>query len=1369
MEHQSFLQRCAQLDVPTLKRIDQRCLEFEAARRDGPQPITPFLRGFHGLARQALLYETLVIEFALREAAEEEHLLDQLCAAFPDELWLIQLAQQAAHTGHRRSRTISTVRPEADPPAPLVIPGRLGRYEILRQIGRGGMAHVYLALDTRLGRHVALKLPRIPEADAATYLKRVRREARAAAAVQHPNICPILDVDRIDGQLLLSTEYVEGASLRTLLDENRRPTLQQAVRIVARLAGALQAAHDAGVVHRDISPANVILRPDGEPVLLDFGLARMLHPDASQLTLNGTPLGTPAYMPPEQVEGRSADIGPCSDVYSLGVLLYELLCGRPPFEGSVRSIWSQILHDAPGPPSRHRSRIPAMLDAICLRAIARLPADRFQSMTEFAAALEDAETHLQSSDPNPASGRKRTSESSAAPARRRIRNRAILTAGILLGICLAVIQFRDPDGMPIAGNEGSAAVELQSGPPASDSDTSKAADPNAADAEEDRDSTPQLPGAEADPADNVAEPAPIWNSPWERQQAARQQQELDGVWKLRGDSSREVFAVIQAPYSAVLIQEAGRAAPSVIPVSLLRIAPDENRLHLWSQVLPTRLPRLSAQYVRDGDLLHLDNVAFVRPPAVPLALPATITLSRVAADESAIVKWQTALAFVSGQTWNGRLREFGIVHSIRGLLQAQRIVTELRVTPGLDALKPDLPALTTAIESAMPRGDVPIRPFLEAGGELLSDRKLHGSPIVAALGNETQIDDATLASLEAFPELSRAELADSSLEDRHLEQLQQFGSLRELDLGGTAVTVAALDRLQQSREDMQISSDPAVGTMTVSHIDELAEWLVFDANPSLHQLLSLVPRDAVGVVVLRNMEQLSDHVDHFAGLLGLQPLHSLARAETGSGITRGLDRQGSLIWALSRKPTGELAQLYFLPTTSFVEIRRCVKAQPVEGQSGYYRFESEDLEIIGRDLPDSDYSVYTQSEDLDLLRAYDETPLGLPLNGSLAEWAHRQDMYLILDQHLLAGMKSTTPDLETLIPVLDTSVKSVLRALQTRLSRLQPELISHWGFGLQIEPTRGVVVSTIVSLPDDSPYAHLDQAFQGNRDRILRGVPDEPFAVLLGGLMIPAVKEPLQSWLETQAQPGGGIPPFADAPLADVLLELVRESKGIAAVLTCRPFESGFYENILWVLRGEDQARLMTIAERIMAFARDQLNNRHGQGTSLLFDRKVGEQRILQLRVLFPDFEAAADFAEFIFHDQTLDLFAGAILPDGIAIAFESLERLRDVARAARGNAALSANPQVRRTLELLSPGTQWLLLVDLDGVLQLALETAKALEVSDQIPDLPALPESDPLALAAELGERHFQVSLAVPTPVFSALSNFAPSAIRVVPMLLP
>lgn len=267
---------------------------------------------------------------------------------------------------------------------------KLGKYEIRGELGRGAMGIVYEAYDPLIERAVALKTIRreaLQGAHAAEILARFRREAQAAGKLTHPNIVAIYDFGEDGGVSYIAMELVKGRELKSYFEENQRFALRDIVRIVSEILAALGYSHRLGVVHRDIKPANVFLQPDGSAKVADFGIA---HVEASELTQVGTVLGTPAYMSPEQILGTPVDGR--SDLFSVGVMLYQFLTGERPFTGNATITMRKVLEEDPLPPSRFNTQIPGALDAVVRTALAKKADDRFATAEAFAAALQAAAT-----------------------------------------------------------------------------------------------------------------------------------------------------------------------------------------------------------------------------------------------------------------------------------------------------------------------------------------------------------------------------------------------------------------------------------------------------------------------------------------------------------------------------------------------------------------------------------------------------------------------------------------------------------------------------------------------------------------------------------------------------------------------------------------------------------------------------------------------------------------------------------------------------------------------------------------------------------------------------------------------------------------
>jgi class 3 adenylate cyclase len=294
---------------------------------------------------------------------------------------------EVARRGHTEPTGSLPAYPAGEPAAPADLGEEFGRYRILKKLGRGGMGTVYLALDTQLDRPVALKVPHFGAELGRHVLERFYREARAAALLHHPNICPVYDVGEVGGVPYLTMAYIEGQTLLEWAVQRAPMPLRLAALVVRQVALALEDAHAHGIIHRDLKPSNIMMNRRQEPVVMDFGLARRVNTGDARLTREGVLLGTPAYMSPEQLNEDHDALGPASDVYSLGVILYELLTGRLPFDGPVASVCAQIIADEPRPPAQLRTDLDPALETVCLRALAKEPAARFTGMAQFAEAL----------------------------------------------------------------------------------------------------------------------------------------------------------------------------------------------------------------------------------------------------------------------------------------------------------------------------------------------------------------------------------------------------------------------------------------------------------------------------------------------------------------------------------------------------------------------------------------------------------------------------------------------------------------------------------------------------------------------------------------------------------------------------------------------------------------------------------------------------------------------------------------------------------------------------------------------------------------------------------------------------------------------
>jgi serine/threonine-protein kinase len=311
-------------------------------------------------------------------AARHPDLADELrqlwaAACFADEL-----------SRHRRGPS----RPAAPAPQPGALPRPFGDFDLLEEVGRGGMGVVYKAYQRGLKRTVALKMILRGDHATAADAARFQAEAEAAARLDHPNIVAVHGVGQTDGQPWFSMPFVEGRPLSALLAEGPLRPLD-AARLLAPVCRAVHHAHERGVLHRDLKPSNILLDADGRPHVTDFGLAKRVGGDAPALTATGAVVGTPAYMAPEQVSGSRGTPSPASDVYSLGVVLYEMLTGRPPFQAATPvDTLLLVLDQEPVRPRDLNPKVDPDLELICLKCIQKEPRLRYASAAALADDLE---------------------------------------------------------------------------------------------------------------------------------------------------------------------------------------------------------------------------------------------------------------------------------------------------------------------------------------------------------------------------------------------------------------------------------------------------------------------------------------------------------------------------------------------------------------------------------------------------------------------------------------------------------------------------------------------------------------------------------------------------------------------------------------------------------------------------------------------------------------------------------------------------------------------------------------------------------------------------------------------------------------------
>ena len=376
-----------------------------------------------------------------------------------------------------------------------------GRYRIVRKLGSGGMADVWLADDAQLNRKVALKVLHDRFAQDEQFVERFRREAEAAAGLQHPNVVGIFDRGEVDGTYYIAMQYVQGTSLKEPIESGL--IIPQALAIIRQILSAARFAHDHGIVHRDLKPQNVLVDTEDRVLVADFGIARAGH---SEITQTGSVMGTAQYLSPEQAQGL--EVGPASDLYSIGVLLYETLTGRVPFEAeSAVAVALKQVSEPPPPPTRLNPQISPALESVVMKALVKDPAKRFATAAEFLRALDEAEAN-----PGVPIGEEGTStpvpvvDEAPDSARRRTVLAVLVGLGIALGVVivlfLAVFSGGDKVAVPDIVKPGLNVDEARAILSAAGLESSEQGQPSAADAGQVLESNPPA-GAEVDGGSTV--------------------------------------------------------------------------------------------------------------------------------------------------------------------------------------------------------------------------------------------------------------------------------------------------------------------------------------------------------------------------------------------------------------------------------------------------------------------------------------------------------------------------------------------------------------------------------------------------------------------------------------------------------------------------------------------------------------------------------------------------------------------------------------------------------------------------------------------------------------------------------------------------
>ncbi|MCA9130595.1 MAG: serine/threonine protein kinase [Planctomycetales bacterium] len=426
LDAEAYLARFPELEVDQQRLLDLVYQEFLQRESQGLAPeVESFAERFPGIADP--LRAQVAFHLALEAVSESQEAATDRRSGPADSTPAIQ---------QKETVTSREWGPHPD------LPDYANRYRPIRKIGSGGMADVWLAFDLQLERQIALKLPRQSSLADDRIQDRFPREARALASLCHPNISAVYDFGQHGDQQFMVMPYLSGRTLAEELADKGRPPLETTLALVARVACALDAAHRIGIAHRDIKPSNIMLNDEWQPTVMDFGL--MVSPTLShaRLTSLDTIAGTPAYIAPERIIATETCDNFKADVYSLGVVLYEMLTGRLPYDAtSAPQMLAHIVTESPLPPKTRQSDIPPEVDALCMRALAKSPLDRFSSMNEFADALRDPKWFANINPQDTAGGATDTASDQTRKARRRPHHPAWKIALVSILVVSALLTF----------------------------------------------------------------------------------------------------------------------------------------------------------------------------------------------------------------------------------------------------------------------------------------------------------------------------------------------------------------------------------------------------------------------------------------------------------------------------------------------------------------------------------------------------------------------------------------------------------------------------------------------------------------------------------------------------------------------------------------------------------------------------------------------------------------------------------------------------------------------------------------------------------------------------------------------------------------
>ena len=916
-----------------------------------------------------------------------------------------------------------------------------GRYRIMRLLGEGGMGAVYLARDLVLKRDVAIKVPKFSAGERAQHVERFRREAMAAAKLRHRNVCPVFDVGRFEGVDFLTMAFIEGRPLSEIVASAQRLDQCKIAAAIYKLARGIQEAHSLGIVHRDLKPSNVMIDAKGEPVLMDFGLAKQINlPTQSGLTESGLLVGTPSYMSPEQIRGTGQDIGPQSDIYSLGVILFQTLTGRLPWDGSPMEVMGKKLVGDVYQPRQFRPDVDSGLEQICRRMMSKDPAGRYQSMGDVARDLRAVALRLRAETPTqPSDGREKDESDTAA-------GKGVDT----------IAESRPTDLIA---------------PPIALSVTPPAAPPVAPPIEKDtamRVSPPPTsqPDSDGIPLARFGRFLGRWQMPVTVSIALLAVWLVYNVAGLARNGERSIAAdrTENADLTESVEQESAELASAVESTSD-ESQPPSDQLSEVPPVIeeaasPNPAPAASFEAQRQ-QVFHSMEVQNLLTPAVPVNIGDQVEIFFELANRSG-----NSIVIPVDEPLHVQYLPLGV-----GTIWIERQGAVGRI-PKLDDLR--------RIDFCYPVGswDTTSKSLVSSSEILRRRCEIPTEGLPAGRYNvhvefaDFQINPLSIAS-GTFVLASNKKVADP-----------KFDRLKPIEIEAEPKELAGDDNDLGDNPPAKRFFEKAIGKAVRG-----AEAPAPKIPPKRFRPWEAAPPDTRGFSVVPNMQSLSDKLDHVAGVIGFDEPRVLATAASAARLNDGLDRSGPLLclYGPPARATREFPLVFMIPKTDFNRLIQNLHPR----SNGKLKFVTDGKHKY-KCLESKKHACFSLIGEYGWLQQCAEEP------GGRAEWLKSLNPFL--DRMDIAFALSRRAASEGLAIQLPFSSGSYV--IPDWMNEYAESVFAFSGFdvaagGTEIDPGVGVTVAVAATIDPERDVAQWSESMTLNRDALVETLPGGDPAVVL--------------------------------------------------------------------------------------------------------------------------------------------------------------------------------------------------------------------------------------------------------------------------------